>query len=92
MGVHVTVIRLYTLFLKLLLLSTIVALLRRRDHRICFIELNLTERINFPVGQIRQEMPIAENSSSRVVEHHGMIRTLSTLICLKGREEGKLKN
>lgn len=41
----------------------------------CFTELNFTERINFPVGQIRQEMPVAENSLSRVVEHHGMIRT-----------------
>ena len=69
-----------------------IALLRRHDHRICFIELNFTERISFPVDQVRQEISVAENSLSRVVEHHGMIRTLSTLICLKGREEGKLKN
>ena len=69
-----------------------IALLRRHDHRICFIELNFTERISFPVDQVRQEMSVAENSLSEVVQHHGMIRTLSTLICLKGREEGKLKN
>lgn len=35
-------------------------------------------------------MPEAENSLYRVAEHHDMIRTLRTLICLKCREAGKL--
>lgn len=55
-----------------------------------FIELNSTEKISFPLYQDRQEMPEAENSLYRVAEHHDMIRTLPTLICLKCREEGKL--